>query len=112
MGLFGSEKKHKKDITDERLASQLGFFTEKPETADLDELKERVDRLTLICRALWSFIRENQNLEEKELAMRIEKIKTKAGEKCPSCGRPISKSLNKCLYCGDEGTGLDSFSGL
>ncbi len=112
MGLFASGKKRKNQIKDDPLASQLGFFTEKAETADLDELQERVDRLTLICKALWSFIMENQNLKEKELAMRIDKIKTKAGEKCPSCGRPLSKSLNKCLYCGDDGTGLNPFSGL
>ena len=75
-------------------------------------LEERLDRLALICRALWSFVQESQSLTEEDLLKRVESIDLldgeldgkvkKEGKKCSGCGRVMHQRHQRCLYCGAE----------
>lgn len=107
MAAFGFGKKPRRrtagrrDDPDARLEALMTDGTSSAE--DLDELEERVARLTLTVRALWSLMREKNGLEEDDLRERMAALKLEAGETCPSCGRIMSRRHRRCLYCGVQG---------
>lgn len=75
-------------------------------------LKERLDRLTLVTRALWSFLRERQGLTPVELQQRMRLVEAEADPfrfdegpslaPCPQCQHRISSRDRKCVYCGAD----------
>ena len=75
-------------------------------------LGENFDRLTLICRALWELMREQNNLTEEDLLKKVKEIDLLDGvldkklrnppKKCSKCGRAVSKRHMRCIYCGAE----------
>ena len=75
-------------------------------------LEAKVDRLALICRAMWEVLRENDNLTEEDLLKKVEEVDlldgkldgkvTIAPKKCSSCGRQMAPKHTRCLYCGEE----------
>ena len=74
-------------------------------------LEARVDRLNLICRAMWSFIQETTDLTEESLLERVKDLDLRDGKldgklarkvsQCGRCGKVMSTRHNRCLYCGD-----------
>ncbi|MEM6334684.1 MAG: hypothetical protein AAF823_15230 [Planctomycetota bacterium] len=74
--------------------------------------EERLERLTLVCMAMWSLLQDKTNLTEKDLLERVALIDGMDGEadgkatrgirKCHSCGRTMSPRHRKCLYCGAQ----------
>ena len=85
-------------------------------------VEARLDKLTLICMALWSFVSEKLQLTEEDLMERIKKLDLMDGEsdgklqrqvaKCAQCGRVMSSRHSKCLYCGAERLKLTAFDEL
>ena len=75
-------------------------------------LGENFDRLTLICRAMWELMREQNNLTEEDLLKKVKEIDLLDGvldaklrnppKKCSKCGRTVSKRHMRCIYCGAE----------
>jgi predicted Zn-ribbon and HTH transcriptional regulator len=76
-------------------------------------LEDRVDRLTLVCSALWSLLREKTGSTEEELLARVREIDLSDGKldgklarpppaTCGSCGRTFSSRHVRCLWCGAE----------
>ncbi len=85
------------------------------------KLGENFDRLTLICRAMWELMREQNNLTEEDLMKKIKEIDLSDGlldgkvrtppQKCSKCGRTVPRKHMRCIYCGAEsltGTVFDS----
>ena len=82
-------------------------------------VEARLDKLTLICMALWSLLSEKTQLTEEDLMERIQKLDLMDGEadgklkrqvaKCPQCGRVMSPRHPRCLYCGAERLKLTAF---
>ncbi len=69
------------------------------------QMQSQLDRLELICMALWSLVKEKTNLSEEDLAKRIQEIDLAEGMEqsvsiCPQCKRPLSLRHHRCLYCG------------
>lgn len=73
-------------------------------------IDERVDRLTLICMAMWSLLQEKTGLTEEDLLDRVKQIDLMDGQEdgkfkkqiaqCPKCKRVMSARHGRCLYCG------------
>jgi len=77
---------------------------------DFKRLQEQVEKLTLICMAMWSLIKEKTALTEQDLENRVHEIDLSDGvadgrvqtqvRECPQCGKTLSKRLQRCMYCG------------
>ncbi|MFP4305773.1 MAG: hypothetical protein ACLFRG_01235 [Desulfococcaceae bacterium] len=91
------------------LSSHLKLLESYGEEQQAEKLREEVDRLRSICQALWSFIQEHHDLTDADLKDRINEQKKRQGETCPKCGRVMSRTHGRCLYCGTEGKGKDVF---
>lgn len=72
--------------------------------------EERLEKLALLCMAMWSLMREKTGLTEKDLLERVKQIDLMDGREdgklkktvleCRSCGRAMSSRHTRCLYCG------------
>lgn len=81
-------------------------------SSELDFIEGRLDRLTLVCMAMWSLIQDKTNLTEEDLLERVRVIDMMDGttdnkakrsmQKCANCDRPMSMRHQRCLYCGHE----------
>lgn len=84
-----------------------------------ESLEHRVDKLTLICMAMWSFLSEKTGVTEEQLIERVKQIDLMDGvadgklhrqiAKCSQCGRVMSPRHSKCLYCGAEKLHITAF---
>jgi hypothetical protein len=85
----------------------------------LEELSDRIDKLSLVCLSMWSLLLEHTELTEEDLMRRVREIDLQDGvadgkvtrqiQKCGKCGRTMSPKHNKCLYCGAEDLKLSAF---
>jgi len=83
------------------------------------EVERRLDKLTLICMAMWSFLGEKLGLSEEDLMERVQKLDLMDGAEdgkiqrqlaqCPRCNRTMSPRHTRCLYCGAERLKLTAF---
>jgi hypothetical protein len=75
-------------------------------------LEERLDKLTLVCTAMWELLREKTKLTEEDLLHKVQELDMRDGvpdgkvtrtvAECPHCHRTMSPRHQKCLYCGYE----------
>ncbi|MFP4053873.1 MAG: hypothetical protein ACLFV7_08425 [Phycisphaerae bacterium] len=78
----------------------------------ISALNDRVDKLSLVCLAMWSLLQEKTALSEEDLMERVRLIDladgvpdgkvTRTVRQCTRCGRTMSPRHRKCLYCGTE----------
>ena len=83
------------------------------------DLERRLDKLTLICMAMWSFLSEKTGVTEDQLMERVKTIDLMDGvadgklrrqvAKCAACGRVMSPRHTKCLYCGADRLQITAF---
>jgi ribosomal protein S27AE len=86
------------------------------------DLEARIERLTLVNLAMWSFIREKTGLTEQNLLDRVREIDLQDGvidgrmkkdtRTCSKCGRVMSARHSKCMYCGHEELVSTSFDAI
>ncbi len=77
---------------------------------DVSHLEDRLERLSLVCMAMWSLIQDKTGLTEEDLLERVRVIDLMDGvedgkasrtvQKCHACNRVMSPRHQKCLYCG------------
>ena len=74
---------------------------------ELDELRERVDQLAMVNRALWEILRDELQVGDERLSAQLEQMVERRqaegappGRTCGSCGRVVPRSREHCLYCG------------
>lgn len=89
---------------------------------DVGQLEDRVDRLSLVCMAMWSLLRDKTNLTEQDLMDRVKLIDlldgvedgkaTKTVSQCTACNRPMNPRHQKCIYCGNEKLVQSAFDAL
>ena len=86
-------------------------------------LEKRVNKLSLVCMALWSLLSETCGLTEEDLMARVRQIDLMDGvedgklehqkvSQCANCGRTMSTRHQRCLYCGAEKLKLTAFDDL
>ncbi len=86
------------------------------------DLEDRIERLSLVCMAMWSLIQDKTNLTEQELMARVQQIDLMDGEddgkasrtvsKCHKCGRAMSPRHRACIYCGAARVQKSAFDGV
>ena len=82
-------------------------------------LEDRLDRLALICMAMWSLVQSETNLTEEDLLQRVKEIDLMDGNadgritrqvvRCGKCDRPMSSRHTRCIYCGSENLSATAF---
>ncbi len=85
-------------------------------------LEDRLDKLTLVCMALWSLLAEQLDLSEERLMERVKEIDLRDGvpdgkvtrevARCPKCNRVMSPRHKRCIYCGAGRLNVTAFDGL
>lgn len=83
---------------------------------------KQLDKLGLVCQAMWSLLKEKTNLTEQELLERVTELDLKDGVldgkyvkapvDCPKCGSKMSRKFNRCLFCGQECTDKSVFDAV
>jgi hypothetical protein len=86
----------------------------------VDQLEEKLDRLALICRAMYELIQESSELSDEQLAAKVTEIDLRDGNadgkvtprqtKCLECSSMICARFNRCLFCGYEAPNVDVFN--
>lgn len=87
--------------------------------ADVKLLQDRVDKLTLVCMAMWELLRDKAQLSEAELMEKVKEIDlrdgvpdgkvTKTVAQCPKCNRVMSPRHKRCMYCGAARLNVTAF---
>lgn len=77
------------------------------------QVDERVDRLALLCRAMFELLAERTGVTEEQLSAKILEIDLRDGQqdgkmsskptRCPKCDAMISPRFGRCLFCGEKG---------
>ena len=91
-------------------AADAKIVAERAKTA-ADEMKFEIERLLMITEALWDILKEKHGYSDEELLRRVSNIDLRDGKldgrvapsprpPCPKCGRALSKTRVKCIYCG------------
>lgn len=77
--------------------------------ADIASMGRKMDRLALVCRAMWSLIQTRTSLTEQDLMKEVGRLDLldgradgKASEtiKCPHCGTVLGAKETTCYRCG------------
>ncbi len=89
---------------------------------DVAHMEDRLERLSLVCMAMWSLIQDKTKLTEEDLLERVKMIDlmdgvedgkaTRGVQKCRACGRVMSARHRKCLYCGAEKLAKSAFDAI
>jgi sigma54-dependent transcription regulator len=74
------------------------------------ELDEKINRLAIICRAMFELLQASSGITEAQVAMKVQEIDerdgqadgrmTPRGQKCPKCQATMSARFGRCLFCG------------
>ena len=83
-----------------------------PAGASPGSVEDRLDRLLLVCSAMWELLREKTGLTEEDLMAKVQEMDLRDGSpdgkvrkqvlKCVQCGRTMSRRHHRCLYCGAQ----------
>lgn len=103
---------YRQDLSQAHSTAARGAARADTAVEQVKELARRVDKLTLINMALWSFIQQHTRLTEEDLLRRVEEIDLSDGQldgrvsrpsvACPACERTMSPRHDRCIYCGAE----------
>ncbi len=84
-----------------------------------ETLEDRLDKLTIVCMAMWELLKEVSDLTEEHLLERVKQLDlrdgtadgkiTKTVAKCPKCNRVMNPRHRKCLYCGAAKLNVGAF---
>lgn len=103
-GLWSDQIRHQ-DAAEARHAARDARETSR-------DVELRLEKLTLLCRAMWTLLQERTGLTEDELARRATEIDLLDGKAdgrvsmrasmCTSCNRTVAARHTRCIYCGTE----------
>ena len=78
----------------------------------VSELEDRVDRLAMLCCAMWTVIQAHTNVEDEYLMRLVNELDLTDGHAdgkaahvqvspCVKCQRPVALRQASCMYCGE-----------
>ena len=78
--------------------------------SDVRDLRDQVDRTSMLLQAMWELIAERLSLTDQDLERKALEVDLRDGVedgklrahplRCPNCGRVSNSRHKKCLYCG------------
>lgn len=93
----------------ERKASDASYDA-RTITAELHRVRDDLERMQLVQRAMWDLLREPRGLTDEDLAAKITELDLQDGVRdgklataartCPTCKRTMGRRHAHCLYCG------------
>ena len=120
MGIWGSVYNYQVASSAAR-AAQQGVSRSRQVQIELRRLEDKVDKLTLVCMAMWSLLSERAGVSQEQLTERVQELDlqdgsadgkvTRSMKQCPQCGRTMSARHARCLYCGAEDESGGPFGG-
>lgn len=85
---------------------------ENRQESNVMETNNRLDRLALICQAMWELLREKTGMMDEDVMRKMAEIDLRDGVedgkmrhkivKCPNCQRPANTKNARCWFCGQE----------
>ena len=102
MDLYDLRQNHRIRQSEKDNRENARKLTESQESTE--ELKQSVQRLSLICHAMWNLIQEKTDLTDDDLLESISQVEQQlsSAQDCPHCGRTqVRKHSSHCLYCGE-----------
>ncbi|MDF1789936.1 MAG: hypothetical protein P1U82_29025 [Verrucomicrobiales bacterium] len=89
---------------------------------DYDYLLHRIEKLTLVNRALWEIIAKQHDCPKDLLVAKVAEIDLRDGEldqelhepiiPCPKCGQKVNRRHQHCIYCGFDELPQDVFTSI
>jgi hypothetical protein len=80
--------------------------------AEVSTVDARIDRLSLMCFAMWELVRERTGVTDIDLMKKMHEIDLRDGVadgkrgfapvKCANCGKTISEKDEICIYCAQQ----------
>ncbi|MGN6367649.1 MAG: hypothetical protein ACTHN5_05260 [Phycisphaerae bacterium] len=77
---------------------------------DVAYLEDQLERMKLVCAAVWELVKEKHNLAEDDLVAKVAQLDAKDGvadgkfsrapRKCVKCNRTVKDNQRACMYCG------------
>ena len=69
----------------QNLRSEINSSSPLETKSTIEELERRLNKMTMVCMALWTFMKEKDGLTEEQLAKRIEEIDLSDGKLDGKC---------------------------
>ncbi len=88
---------------------------------EIDLLRQSIEKLALVHAAMWTLLQEKVGLKDEELLNRMQELDLQDGvadgrlssgrvAECAACHRPMSRTHERCMYCGAySATGKSAF---
>jgi hypothetical protein len=77
---------------------------------DLADLTDRVERLSLVCQAMWELLSQHTKITNNELMRKVVEVDTRDGRvdgkiaprviQCPKCKNNVNTRHPRCVVCG------------
>jgi hypothetical protein len=74
------------------------------------DVDERVERLALLCQAMWELLSERCQVTRNDLVSKVVEVDLRDGREdgkigvrvleCPKCKNPVNSRRPKCMVCG------------
>jgi hypothetical protein len=77
---------------------------------DLTDLTHRVERLSLVCQAMWELLSQHTHISNNDLIRKVVEVDTRDGKsdgkmaprviQCPKCKNNVNTRHPRCVVCG------------
>lgn len=101
------------------LADEEARIQGKRQDAEVDDLEDKLGRLTLICEAMWTILSQRFGVTVYDLMQIVHDIDMQDGRldgrkvspptPCASCQAMVAAGVGHCQFCGAEVPNLDPF---
>jgi hypothetical protein len=78
----------------------------------VSQAERRINRLSLVCQAMWELLRERSNVTDEELSDKVLEVDLRDGQtdgriaptsvECPNCHQLSNSRRVTCVFCGAE----------